>query len=71
MLSKLLDIHNVGINNKKIKVKRVAIMANSIRMAFFDERKDMSDAIPDVLLLSSDYRKRQIKPSIIIDKKDK
>jgi len=71
LLSILLDIYNVGINNKKMRIKRVAIMANSIRMAFFDERKDMSDAIPDVLLIKSDYKKRQIKPGIVIGKADR
>jgi len=54
-----------------MRIKRVAIMANSIRMAFFDERKDMSDAIPDVLLIKSDYKKRQIKPGIVIGKADR
>lgn len=71
LLSILLDIYNVGINNKKMRVKRVAIMANNIRMAFFDDKKDMSDAIPDVLLIKSDYKKRQIKPGITIGKSDK
>ncbi len=71
LLGILLDIYNVGINNKKMRIKRVAIMANSIRMAFFDERKDMSDAIPDVLLIKSDYKKRQIKPGIVIGKADR
>jgi len=46
-------------------------MANNIRMAFFDDRKDMSDAIPDVLLIKSDYKKRQIKPGITIGRSDK
>lgn len=68
LLNILFDIYNVGINSRNMEIKRVAIMANSIRMAFFDERKDMSDTIPDVLLLGSDFRKRQIKPTIEIGK---
>ena len=68
LLNILFDIYNVGINSRNMEIKRVTIMANSIRMAFFDERKDMSDTIPDVLLLGSDFRKRQIKPTIEIGK---
>jgi hypothetical protein len=64
LLNILFDIYDVGVNSRNMKIKRVAIMANNIRMSFFDERKDMSDAIPDVLLLLSDFRKRQIKPGI-------
>jgi hypothetical protein len=64
LLDILLDIYNVGINNDSRRIKQVALEANNIRMSFFDERKQMNDVIPDVLLLEGKYRKRQIKPGI-------
>jgi hypothetical protein len=64
ILDILFDIYNVGINNPNQVVKEVALTANGVRMSYFDNRKDMSDVIPDVLLLKTDYVKRQVKPGI-------
>jgi len=49
----------------------VALSANWIRMAFFDNRKKMSDAIPDVLLIREMQRKKDVEPGIIIKRKEK
>jgi len=65
ILDILFDIYRLGELYEDAEEKRVALVANSIRMAFFDIRKDMSDVIPDVLLIKSDLKNRSLKPSIL------
>ena len=64
ILDMLFDIYQMGIDHKDKKVKAVAIAANAIRMAFFDDMKKMEDAIPNVLLLS-DSRTKEVKPKYV------
>jgi hypothetical protein len=64
ILDLLLDIYQLGLTCRRRDEKEVALKANSIRMAFYDDHKELSGVIPDVLLLSSDFRERQIKPTI-------
>jgi hypothetical protein len=64
VLDILMDIYQLGLSSRRGEIKEIALKANSIRMAFFDNHKDLSNAIPDVLLLRSGYRERQIKPTI-------
>ncbi len=71
ILDILFDIYLMGIESATREQKQVALKANLIRMAFFDMRKKMSDAIPDVLLIKEKVPKRDIKPSILTEKKDK
>ena len=68
ILDVLLDIYQLGTHVGYKNEKIVALKANSIRMAFFDKRKDMSDVIPNVLLLNGGIKNKQIKPSIISEK---
>jgi len=65
ILDILFDIYRLGELYDDAEEKRVALVANSIRMAFFDMRKDMSNVIPDVLLIKSDLTNRSLKPSIL------
>lgn len=51
ILDLLFDIYQLGVSGDDEKMKSVAISANLIRMAFFDETKRMTDVIPHVLLL--------------------
>ena len=70
ILDILFDIYLMGIESASREQKQVALKANWIRMAFFDNRKKMSDVIPDVLLIREKLPKEDIKPGIIIgDKK--
>jgi hypothetical protein len=64
ILDILLDIYQLGTQNGYQSEKNVAMKANEIRMAYFDSRKTLSDVIPDVLLLGSGGKTREIKPSI-------
>lgn len=64
ILGLLLDIYQLGLSCRRREEKDVALKANSIRMAFYDNHKDLSGVIPDVLLLRSDYRERQVKPTV-------
>lgn len=52
ILDVLFDIYQLGVESEDDKMKSVAISANLIRMAFFDETKRMTDVIPEVLLVS-------------------
>lgn len=65
ILDILFDIYRLGELYEDVEEKQVALVANSIRMAFFDMRKDMADVIPDVLLIKSDLANRTLKPSIL------
>jgi len=71
ILDILLNIYQVGIDSFYKDAKQVAITANGIRMAFFDNRKNISDVIPDVLLLNQGYRKKELKPGIVLEDKIK
>lgn len=51
ILDLLFDIYQMGVSGEDEKMKSVAISANLIRMAFFDETKRMTDVIPHILLL--------------------
>jgi cell shape-determining protein MreD len=64
ILDILLDIYQIGINARSEEKKQIALKANGIRMAFFDDTKRMTDAIPEVLLTSNTRRIRTIKPSV-------
>lgn len=70
ILDILFDIYKLGIESEGKEAKKVAIVANSIRMSYFDHKKELSDIIPDVLLLSTERRPRQIKPRSILPLKD-
>jgi hypothetical protein len=61
ILDILFNIYFVGINSAKESAKQVAVKANAIRMAFFDNTKHLTDAIPHVLLLN-DYKHYSIEP---------
>lgn len=63
ILDILLDVYQLGINARNEEKKQVALTANGIRMAFFDDNKRLADVIPEVLLVSAAPRLRQIKPS--------
>jgi len=70
ILDILFDIYLMGMETTSQTQKQIALKANLIRMAFFDNRKRMSDVIPDVLLIKEVYQKKSIEPGIIItDKK--
>ena len=56
LLEILFDIYFVGIDSEDRATKQIGIMANGIRMAFFDHTKRMIDAIPDVLLIKDVVR---------------
>jgi hypothetical protein len=64
ILDILLDVYQIGINARIDEKKQIALKANGIRMAFFDDTKRMTDAIPEVLLASTSHRIRVIKPSV-------
>jgi hypothetical protein len=68
ILDLLFDIYQMGIDDRLWKAKSVAIAANNIRMAFFDDMKKMEDVIPNVLLLP-DSRNKEIKPKYILQDK--
>jgi hypothetical protein len=65
LLDMLFDIYQMGIDSEDRRSKEVAISANLIRMAYFDDSKKMTDAIPNVLLLS-DSRDKEVKPKYIV-----
>jgi len=56
ILDLLFDIYQLGVESGDEKMKSIAISANRIRMAFFDETKRMADVIPHVLLLSDTHK---------------
>jgi hypothetical protein len=65
ILDMLYDIYQMGIDSDDRRSKAVAISANLIRMAYFDDTKRMTDAIPNVLLLS-DLRGKEVNPKYIV-----
>jgi len=70
ILDILFDIYLLGVESVSQIQKQIALKANLIRMAFFDNRKKMSDVIPDVLLIKEVYQKKSIEPGIMLkDKK--
>lgn len=47
------------------KVEELSIHANNIRGKFLDETKSLSEVIPEELLKEGDYKKNEIKPTIV------
>jgi len=45
----------------------IARQCNLIRGQFFDKRKKMEDAIPQVLLVKSDYLVKEVLPSVVFE----
>ncbi|MEW5817398.1 MAG: hypothetical protein AB1798_18625 [Spirochaetota bacterium] len=67
ILEVLDDIYKVGIDSGSKTIKEVGIKANSIRMSYFDDTKQMADSIPNVLLLSDAGRSKEIRPKYLAD----
>jgi len=70
ILDILYDIYLMGMESASREQKQVALKANWIRMAYFDNRKKMSDSIPDVLLIKENRSVNDVKPNITISKEE-
>jgi hypothetical protein len=47
------------------EMEAIARQCNLIRTQFFDKRKKMEDAIPQVLLVKSDYLVKEVLPNTV------
>jgi hypothetical protein len=54
-----------GQGNEEMEL--IARQCNLIRGQFFDKRKKMEDAIPQVLLVKSDYLVKEVLPSVVFE----
>jgi hypothetical protein len=61
ILDKIALLEGLGDDN----MERVARQATLIRSNFFDRRKKLEDAIPQVLLVKSDYLVKEIAPATV------
>lgn len=63
-IASLSDPGGLAVSDKK--VIEVATQANNIRGKFLDTTKRLEEAIPAELLKGSDYKKKEIKPSLSV-----
>lgn len=63
ILDKVATLEGVGDDT----MERVARQATLIRSNFFDRRKKLEDAIPQVLLVKSDYLVKELAPSRVFE----
>lgn len=59
VLDLLFDIYALGTDSTDRLAKRVALVANDIRMAYFDNTKRIVDVVPSTLLIS-DVRREEV-----------
>ncbi|MEM5948146.1 hypothetical protein WKV44_06290 [Spirochaetia bacterium 38H-sp] len=64
ILDILFDVYLMGIDESNKRIKAVALAANKIRMAYFDNIKRLEDAIPEVLLMM-DPKGKEVEPRYI------
>jgi hypothetical protein len=63
VLDLLFDIYALGVDSTDRLAKRVALVANDIRMAYFDNTKRIVDVVPSTLLIA-DVRRQEVSSAV-------
>jgi hypothetical protein len=63
VLDLLFDLYALGIDSTDRLAKRVALVANDIRMAYFDNTKRIVDVVPSTLLIA-DVRRAEVSSGV-------
>ena len=63
ILDKIASLIDPGRDEEDADIIAVATQANNIRGKFLDFTKNLKEAIPDLLLETSDYKTLEVKPT--------